>query len=101
MTRRREYMEPGWSERPVWWSYSVGFKKPRGHRLLWISTSAQTVTEASKEAAALIAKHRPGEGFLEYGITKTYWRHFGGYDKPITKEDYDSAVKRGLRIPPR
>ncbi len=101
MTRRKDYLEPGWQEQPVWWSYSVAFKRPRSGRLIWVSTSAQTVSEASREANETMGRHRPTGGYLEYGITKTYYRHFGGYDKQITKDDYDWAVKQGLRIPPR
>lgn len=94
MTKRKDYKAPGWESQPVSWSYSVSFKKPRGKRLLWISTDAQDQAEASRRANMYMDENRSGEGFREYGISKTYWRHWGGYSEPITEDEYEFAQDR-------
>lgn len=92
MTKRKEYKEPGWERQPVSWSFSVAFKKPRGKRLIWVSTESQNEVAASKEANSFMEKRYPGEGYIEYGISKTYWRHWAHYSTPITQEDYEYAL---------
>jgi len=94
MSKRKSYRQPGWERQPVSWAYSVAFKKPRSGRLLWVSTDKQSETEASKEAQAVMAEHHPDSDYLEYGISKTYWRHWGGYNEQITEDEYEFALER-------
>lgn len=103
MTKRKHQRTAGWDRMQVFWSYSVAFKKPRGKRLYWITTNAQNETEASRKAETWMAKYFPRddwEEWVEYGISKTYSRHWGGYDETITREEYDWAVNQGLGIDP-
>ena len=94
MTKRKPYRPPGWEAQPVSWAFSVSFKKPRGKRLLWIATEAQDEAAASRQAQAYVEKNYPDEGFREYGISRTYWRHWRGYSEPITKDEYEYARDR-------
>jgi hypothetical protein len=94
MTKRKPYRPPGWEDQPVSWSFSVSFKKPRGKHLLWISTDTQDEVAASRQAQAYIKKKHPGEGLYEYGISRTYWRHWRAYSEPITKDEYEFALRR-------
>lgn len=98
MTQRKRRSQPGWEDRPVLWSYSVAFKKPRGKRLLWVSTDAQEEAEASRQANTFMDDRHPGEGFIEYGISKTYWRDWGGYSEPIIREEYEFGVQRAMAL---
>jgi len=98
MTKRKSYRAPGWEDRPVSWAYSVSFKKPRGKTLLWVSTDSQDEVEASRQAQTWIEENRPNEGFIEYGISKTYWRHWGGYSEPIILEEYEFGLERAKAV---
>jgi hypothetical protein len=69
----------------------VAFKKPRGKRLLWISTDAQDEVKASRQAQRYVEENYPDN---EYGISRTYWRHWRGYSEPITKDEYEFALQR-------
>lgn len=97
MTRRKAYRPPGWEEQPVSWSFSVAFKKPREGRLLWISTTTQDEVKASRQAQAYVDENYPGKRFHEYGISRTYWRHWRGYSEPITKDEYEFALQHQRR----
>lgn len=83
---RRKYREPGWEKYPVFWSYSVAFKRPRGRKLLWINTEEQSEVKASEAAL----EYMVGE-YIEYGITKAYYKFFGGYSRQITSEEYEGS----------
>lgn len=103
MTKKVHRRFPGWDQMQVFWSYSVAFKKPRSRRLYWVPTNAQEEADASNKAATWMAKHYPHadyEELAEAGISKTYWRHWGGYEEQITKEEYEWGVQQGLGISP-
>jgi hypothetical protein len=103
MTKRKRYTPPGWDRMQVFWSYSVAFKKARGKRLYWVTTKAQNETDASRRARAWMSKYFPRddwEDWIEYGISKSYGRFWGGYSEPITKEEYEWAVGQGLSMDP-
>lgn len=92
MTKRKSRRTPGWADQPVSWAYSVSFKKPRGKRLRWVITSSQDEVEASRQANDYMKEADPGGGFVEYGISPTYLRHWVGYDEYITKDEYEYAL---------
>jgi len=89
----KHYRTPGWQQQPVFWSFSVAYKKPRGKRLSWVHTDAQDAAGASRQVS-------PTEGFIEYGVSKSFWRHWGRYNESITHEEYEAAVERGLEVSP-
>jgi hypothetical protein len=103
-TRPRERTS-GWERRPVDWSYSVAFKKPRSGKLMWVDSGTQDEVAASKIARALVAAKPGGSDYREYGLSKTYYRlwtptSWDGKPKPderwreiITKEEYTDALK--------
>ncbi len=37
-------------------------------------------------------ENHPESEYKEYGISKTYWRNWGGYSEPITEEEYEFAL---------
>lgn len=96
--RSRRYPTPGWSSRPVFWSYSVAFKKPRSRKLVWVHTRSTDVVEASKEARRLLPGDPEQAGYHEYGISKSYWRDWGGYLEPISSDEYKYGVEHGVAV---
>ncbi len=88
----------GWDpgRQPTDWSYSVAFKKPRSGKLLWVDSGTKDEHAASKIARALVAVRHGGEGYQEYGISKSYWRIWGENrsTEPITRKEYEAGQRR-------
>jgi len=64
------------------WVYSVGFKRRRSGRIIWVLTTSQDVVEASRQANAFMAQRHPNEGYQEYGMVKEPVDALTGKTKP-------------------
>lgn len=36
----------------------------------------------------------PASDYIEYGVSKTYWRSWGGYNEAIIESEYEFALER-------
>lgn len=82
----------GWKDQPLFWSYSVAFKRTGSSELKWIATDSQDVCEASRAAQRLMSQRHRDAGYREYGVSKSYWCRWPGWDEPLTEEEYHSVV---------